>query len=252
MFTLSRSIRNCFLIVALSMLAGCVEDGPPLGPDAEPSFTVSSGRGGGSGSAPRVEEFDGDFDESAWIASDQKKLGHGSFQRANVSQEGGKLLLTLPGTPQGAPPVTDGAEIRSASRVQFRDIEVRLRTPQAPGSISAFFLYEFVQRRNDEIDIEILNDGSWEILFTTWVSGKQTNHARRALLFDPAAEFHDYRIEWSRRRVRFLVDGVLMQEWTEGVPRDAMYVMSNAWWPTWMNELTQDEARTHEIDRIIY
>jgi len=112
--------------------------------------------------------------------------------------------------------------------VQFRNVEVRLRTPDAPGSISAFFLYELVQRRNDEIDIEILNDGSRRILFTTWVAGKQTNHVELTLSFDPAAGFHDYRIEWSRRRVRFLVDGMLVQEWTAGVPRDAMYVMSNA------------------------
>ena len=63
---------------------------------------------------------------------------------------------------------------------------------------------------------------------TTWVAGKQTTHVELTLSFDPAAGFHDYRIEWSRRRVRFLVDGMLVQEWTAGVPRDAMYVMSNA------------------------
>ena len=75
---------------------------------------------------------------------------------------------------------------------------------------------------------------------------------RRTLLFDPTVEFHDYRIEWSRGRVRFLVDGELMQEWTEGVPRDAMYVMSNAWWPVWLNEPPLGTPRLHEIDRIVY
>ena len=72
------------------------------------------------------------------------------------------------------------------------------------------------------------------------------------LSFDPAAEFHDYRIEWSRDRVRFLVDGIPMQEWTAGIPRDAMYVMSNAWWPNWLDEDTLGTPRLHEIDRIVY
>ena len=140
--------------------------------------------------------------------------------------------------------------------MRFRNVEVRLRTPEAPGSISAFFLYELDQRRNDEIDIEILNNDksgeTGQILFTTWVGGKQTNHVEHTLSFDPAAGFHNYRIEWSRRRVRFLVDGVLMQEWTAGVPADAMYVMSNAWWPTWLSGPTLDTPRLHEIDRIVY
>ena len=191
-----------------------------------------------------MEEFDV-WDSNAWIPGDHP-LGRGWLDPANVSHESTRLVLALPAGSY------DGAEIRSASRVRFRNVEVRLRSPSAPGSISAFFLYEFAPRRNDEIDIEILNDESPEILFTTWVAGKQTNHVRRALLFDPAAEFHDYRIEWSRERVRFLVDGELMQEWTTGVPRDAMYVMSNAWWPTWLSGPKPDTPRLHEIDRIIY
>ena len=269
MFTPSRYIRICSLMITLAMLAGCAEEGSLVGPeegsfvgpDVSPSFARGGnggwnggggngggGNGGGddgdSGNAPVVEDFDV-WDPSAWVPGDHP-LGRGWLDPENVGHGSSTLFLTLPAGSY------DGAEIRSASRVQFRDVEVRLRTPQAPGSISAFFLYELVQRRNDEIDIEILNDGSRQILFTTWVGGKQTNHVQRTLLFDPAAGFHDYRIEWSRRRVRFLVDGELMQEWTEGIPRDAMYVMSNAWWPTWMNEPTLGAPELHEIDRIVY
>ncbi len=264
MFKPSRYIRICSLMITLAVLAGCADEGSLVGLDEEGSLPAAdaspalarggngggnSGGGNGGGDdgdsdAPLIEDFDL-WDRSAWV-SGAHPLGKGWLDPENVSHESGKLLLTLPADSY------DGAEIKSASRVQFRNVEVRLRTPRAPGSISAFFLYEFVQRRNDEIDIEILNDETPEILFTTWVGGKQTNHVRYPLSFDPTAGLHDYRTEWSRRRVRFLVDDVLMQEWTEGIPRDAMYVMSNVWWPTWMNGLTQDEDRTHEIDRIIY
>ena len=165
-----------------------------------------------------------------WIARDHF-LGRGEFEPENVSHRNGKLHLTLPAH------TYNGGEIQSASRVRFRDIEVRLRTPDAPGTISTFFLYQLVPGiENDEIDIEIFNDGSRQIWFTTWVAGVETNHEEYTLPFDPAARFHDYRIEWSRRRVRFLVDGVPMQEFTKRVPRKAMYVFSSAWWPSWLPE----------------
>ncbi len=253
MFAPSRYIRNCFLMITLATLAGCIEEGSLLGPDAPASFARGGNGGGngggrneGSGEDPIVEEFDV-WDPSAWIAGDHP-LGRGWLDPANVSHESTTLFLALPAGSY------DGAEIRSASRVRFRNVEVRLRSPSAPGSISAFFLYELAPRRNDEIDIEILNEGtdSGQILFTTWVGGRQTNHIAKTLPFDPATGFHDYRIEWSRERVRFLVDGGLMQEWTTGVPRDAMYVMSNAWWPTWLSGPTPGTPRLHEIDRIVY
>ena len=255
MFMPSRYIRIWSLMITLATLAGCADEGSLVGPDVSPSF-VRGGNGGGnggggngggddgdSGNAPVVEDFDL-WDPSAWVPGDHP-LGRGWLDPENVGHGSSTLFLTLPGS-------YDGAEIRSASRVRFRDVEVRLRTPQAPGSISAFFLYEFVLRRNAEIDMEIFKDGSRQIWFTTWVGGQQTNHVRHTLSFDPAMGFHDYRIEWSRRRVRFLVDGELMQEWTEGIPRDAMYVMSNAWWPIWLDEPPLGTPRLHEIDRIVY
>ena len=265
MFMPSRYIRIWSLMITLATLAGCADEGSLLGPEASSSLALGVGNGGNGGGgngrggnggrgnggegdgdsdAPLVEDFDF-WDPSAWIPR-HHILGRGLLDSENVSHKGSKLLLTLPGG-------HDGAEIRSASRVQFRDVEVRLRTPRAPGSISAFFLYELVPTiYNNEIDIEIFNDGSRQIWFTTWVEGTEVNNMKLTLPFDPAVRSHNYRIEWSSGRVRFLVDGVLMHEWAGAVPQDAMYVMSNAWWPTWMNGPTLNEARTHEIDRIIY
>ena len=255
MFKPSRYIRICSLMITLATLAGCADEGSLVGPEASAAFALGLGNGGNGGrgnvgggdggsDAPLVEDFDF-WDPSAWIPR-HHVLGLGLLDRENVSHKGSKLLLTLPAGSYG------GAEIRSASRVQFRDVEVRLRTPRAPGSISAFFLYELVQEGNGEIDIEVFNDGSRQILFTTWVDGMQKNSVQHTLPFDPAVRFHNYRIEWSSSRVRFLVDGVLMHEWTGDVPQDAMYVMSNAWWPEWIDGPILDESRMHQIDRIIY
>jgi beta-glucanase (GH16 family) len=90
------------------------------------------------------------------------------------------------------------------------------------------------------------------VLFTTWVQGKQTNHVQTTLPFDPAAGYHDYRIEWENGRVRFLVDGTVLQTFSGGVPRDAMYIMANAWWPTWLSGPEPTAPVSLGIDRIIY
>ena len=255
---------NLVLMITLATLTGCAEEGSLVapeegsfvGPDVSPSFARGGngggngggGNGGGgngdSGAAPLIEDFDL-WDPSAWVPANHP-LGRGWLDPENVSPREQHALTHA------------SRELRRRrgpvrlARAISRCRGVRLRTPDAPGSISAFFLYEFVRRRNDEIDIEILNDGSREILFTTWVAGKQTN---------PRATHTSLRSHGRVPRLpnrvvawpgTFPGDGELMQEWKEGVPRDAMYVMSNAWWPVWLNEPPLGTPRLHEIDRIVY
>ncbi len=43
-----------------------------------------------------------------------------------------------------------------------------------------------------------------------------------------------------------------MHEWAGAVPQDAMYVMSNAWWPVWLTGSTLSTPGLHEIDSIVY
>jgi len=191
---------------------------------------------------PITEEFDG-ATLAGWGA-DTHPLGRGSVRSTNVSLGGGLASLALSA---GA---YDGAEIITAARHGTGAYEARMRTPQAPGSVSAFFLYQGVAGGNDEIDIEIFNDGTRRIMFTTWVGGRETNNVIRTLPFDPAAALHDYRIEWSSKVVRFRVDGVVMQEFKRGIPKRAMFVMANTWWPTWLSGPLLATPRTFEIDRI--
>lgn len=165
----------------------------------------------------------------------------------------GTLRLTLP---SGG---FDGAEIFSTVRprhraveARLRAVEARLRTADAAGSISAFFLYEGVRGGNDEIDVEIPNDDSRRIWFTVWVGGRRTHHAERRLAFDPRVGFHDYRIDWSEGRVRFLVDNRELAVFSGNVPAKPLFLMSNAWWPTWLSGPPPTQSRWLEIDRIVY
>ncbi len=228
------------LVMLLTALAGCEATTIPT----EPPLATAEARRPKPPAEPNIEEFD-PWNPSEWVAGDHP-LGKGYLDPGNVTQGAGELLLTLPGGGY------DGAEVRSAGRYGYGAYEARLRTQDAPGSISAFFLYELVRKGNDEIDIEIFNDGSRRIWFTTWVADVETNHTEHVLPFDPAGGYHDYRIEWSRNLVRFLVDGVLMETFTTDVPRAKMHVFSNTWWPNWLSGAPPASPRSMHIDRVVY
>lgn len=171
-------------------------------------------------------------------------LGRGSVRAANVAIGGGAAALTLPAG------CFDGGEIRSAGPVGFGAYSARMRTPRAPGSLSAFFLYQGGSDIADELDVEIFNDDSRRVMFTTWVAGQTTNTITLALPFDPAGGFHEYGIEWTVDAVRFAVDGVMMREWRAGIPRNPMYLMANAWWPAWLAGAAPERPRSLVIERI--
>jgi beta-glucanase (GH16 family) len=219
-------------VVAVALAAACSDMATE--PGSDPSLA--------SAPQPITEEFDGAA-FAGWTA-DTHPLGRGSVRSTNVTLGGGTAALAL------SADAYDGAEILTTTRYGTGAYEARMRTPNAPGSVSAFFLYQGVAGGNDEIDIEIFNDGTRRIMFTTWVGGRETNNVIRTLPFDPAAGLHDYRIEWSNKLVRFRVDGVVMQEFRRGIPKQAMFVMANTWWPTWLTGPLLAAPQTFEIDRI--
>jgi beta-glucanase (GH16 family) len=211
----------------------------------DPLRPVAAGRGEVVSAATRTEDFS-DLDPSRWIAGTHV-LGRSRLRPEHVVARDSTVALVLPA---GA---YEGAEIRSAARYGVGTYEVRMRTARMPGSISAFFLYEGVPGdRNDEIDIEIHNDGSRRMMLTTWVAGRRTNHVTLVLPFDPSDAFHTYGVEHGPRRLRFLVDGVLVHEFTRKLPTKPMHVMANAWWPAWLTAPIPVVASALEIDWIRY
>lgn len=230
-----RTVRAASLAV-LALAAACSDMATTPDPDADLA------RSPGAASTSLTEEFTGPT-FNGWTA-DTHPLGRGSVRAQNVVMGGGTAALSLSA---GA---YDGAEILTGTRYGTGTYAARMRTPVAKGSISAFFLYQGVAGGNDEIDIEIFNDGTRRIMFTTWVGGKETNNVTRTLPFDPAAGLHDYSIEWTAKRIAFRVDGVVMQEFKKGIPRNVMFVMANTWWPTWLTGPLLTTPATFAIDWI--
>ena len=181
------------------------------------------------------------FDVHRWYKS-SRPFGWGAVDPANVSVTGGMLALELPGG------TLNGGEVRSLSLTRYGSYRARLKVANAPSSLTAFFLYkkpDFAQ----ELDIEIFNDPSGRVLFSTYSNGSQTT-VERQLGFDPTAGFHEYAIEYDPGSVRFLVDGVELHRFTSGVTRSSMYLHVNAWFPSWLAGTRPGSDQTTSVDWI--
>jgi endo-1,3-1,4-beta-glycanase ExoK len=179
--------------------------------------------------AARSDGFRDDFatlDAERWVTI-TRPFGKGAVDAANVAVASGMLGVKLPAGR------LDGGELRTTSLYRFGSFRARMKVADAPSSLTAFFLYKAPDYQS-ELDIEIFNDATRRVMFTTYSGGAQTNMVTRTLPFDPTTGFHEYAIEYDTSSVRFLVDGAPMQSWSKGVTRSAMYLYVNAWFPSWL------------------
>lgn len=162
-----------------------------------------------------------------WFAT-EKPLGRGRLETENVAVEDGRLRIRLPaGT-------LEGGEIESVEAYGYGSYAASIKAARAPSSITGFFLYappDF----HTEIDVEIFNDESGRILFTTYAGGEQTNTVEKWLPFDATAAFHEYRLDLYPTRAELSVDGRLLHTFRGGLPGDSMKLMVNAWYPDWLS-----------------
>ena len=189
------------------------------------------------------DDFDS-FDSSRWIKSDHV-LGRTDFDPDNVSVVNGHLREKIPAL------TTNGAEIESMDYYGYGTFRARIKTADAPSSITGFYLY----RSPDfyaEIDIEIYNDGTGSVDFVTYANGRRTHFRTKQMAFDPSADFHTYRIDYDPGVVKFFVDGDLQQTWTDGVPDASMKLLVNTWFPSWLEGLPPLTNRFTRVDWISY
>jgi beta-glucanase (GH16 family) len=196
--------------------------------------------------AGKNSSFRDDFaalDAERWVEI-TRPFGHGAVDAANVDVAGDLLRIRLPAGR------LDGGELRTITgQYRYGSFRARMKVANAPTSLTAFFLYRQPDYEQ-ELDIELYNDATRRVMFTTYNGGAMTNTVTKLLPFDATAAFHDYAIEWDSRSVRFVVDGVEMQRWTSGVPRTAMYLFVNAWFPSWLGAERPTTDRFTEVDWI--
>lgn len=215
------------------------DEPPPPSGSYEVAAAVWSGKPGESGAkrltdatrkdAFRVAGLDEDFaslNGERW-EEPSKKLGRGSLKSGNIQAESGRLRVKIPAGTH------DGGEIESRKLYQYGSYRARIKGADAPSSISGFFLYSPPDFENEH-DVEIYNDNSRRILFTTYSGGVQTNTVTKKLPFDPTADFHEYRFDLSPDAADFYVDGVRLQTFRDGLPAEPMKLFVNSWFPTWL------------------
>ena len=177
------------------------------------------------------------FDTDRWERGDHP-LGRGSVRAANTAPAGRVLSLRL------EPRDHEGAEIVSRERFGDGTFRARLRLPEAPGSLTGFFLYEPPDLAS-EIDVEVPNSREGRVLFTIYHDGRERHHERR-LGFDPTAAAHEYGFHRDGERVRFVVDGRILHEFSGPLPRAPMRLHLNTWWPRWL-EGRRDAPPSHVL-----
>jgi endo-1,3-1,4-beta-glycanase ExoK len=198
-------------------------------------------------SAFRVSWMREDFDEAKldadrWEAT-ARDLGRSGLAPENIGLEDGQLRLTLPAE------TLNGSEIESKDLYGPGFYAARIKVPDAPSSITGFFLYEPPDLES-EIDIEIFNDPSGKILFTTYAGGKQTHTDTMELSFDPTESFHDYAFFYDEDSITFYVDGEPMKEYEGGLPEQRMKLYLNSWFPTWLDGEKPSADRYAYVDWI--
>lgn len=172
------------------------------------------------------ENFDA-LDQGVWAVS-SKTLGRTLLNPENVTVKDGFLNIKIPAD------TLTGGEIVSQESMTYGSYESRMKLPTAPSSITGFFLYappDFFY----EIDIEIHNTKEGKLLLTTYADGEVKNEYVGELGFDPTADFHNYRFDYTQDRVAFYVDNQYILEWQDGFPKgQPMQLMVNTWYPNWL------------------
>lgn len=168
------------------------------------------------------------LNDSMWIKR-EGYLSKTELISDNVYIQNNLLAIALPKNK------LQGGELQSKSEVGFGAYEVYMKLPNAPSTITGFFLYKQPDFFH-EIDIEVFNKPNTEVFFTTYKDNSIQNNYQVPLDFDPTANFHKYRIDFYEDKVRFLIDGKLYYEVKEGFSKEEMYLILNAWYPHWLEE----------------
>lgn len=200
----------------------------------------------GAASAQEVGFFDGfeSFDPARWSKSNHT-LGRTQLDPNNVTTSGGNLQIKIPAR------TLKGGEILTNSLKGYGSYSTRMNLPYAPSSITGFFLYKSPDYES-EIDIELYNDSTRRIMFTTYAGGAQTHTVTMQLPFDPTTGFHDYRFDYTPSAMNFYADGKLLKTWTDGIPTTDMHLMLNTWFPSWLEGRKQKKTVYTLVDSISY
>ena len=208
-----------------------------------------------------VEEFDR-IDPSIWYVSDGWNNGghqNCTWSKRQVGIKDGMLEL---GFAEGKSKDRNYlcGEIQTKARFGYGTYEVRMKTATGSGLNSAFFTYIGPTDKKpwDEIDFEVLGRNSGQVQVNQYINGKGGNEKLVPIAGGADQGFNDYAFIWEENRLRYFVNGQLVQEVTDKakIPTHAQKIFLSLWGTDtlkqWMGTMAYAGPSTMTVDRIAF
>lgn len=125
------------------------------------------------------------------------------------------------------------AEIQTRKRFGYGTYEATVKTVAGSGLNSAFFSYIGPAQKEpwDEIDFEALGKDPSRIQLNQYVNGKGHHEKLVAVPGGADQSFHDYAFVWEKDRLRYYIDGKLVETVTDPsrIPTHAQKIYFSLW-----------------------
>ncbi|KAF9448217.1 glycoside hydrolase family 16 protein [Macrolepiota fuliginosa MF-IS2] len=165
-----------------------------------------------------------------------------TFVPSNVALGNGALNLKVSAFSGGS---IQSAEMVTQDQFKYASVRTIQKSSTTPGVVEGNFFY---LNDNQEIDWEILTStistASACVPAGIWATnqavtpGTSNTHQTIPFTFDPTADFHEYRIDWSSDATAFYINGQQQTRFTTNVPTQAGSWIWNTWSsgdPCWSN-----------------
>ncbi|MBB4010586.1 endo-1,3-1,4-beta-glycanase ExoK [Allorhizobium taibaishanense] len=231
-----------------------------LGATALASFSSAQAQEAANGHS-FVDTFD-KLDLKRWYISDGWNNGphqNCTWTKNNVKIKDGHLELTFDDKPLGERKFSC-AEIQTRQRFGYGTYEARLKTAEAPGLNSAFFTFigPMDKSPHDEIDFEILGKNLKQVQVNQYISAKGGNEKMAPVDGGAHEGFNDYAFVWEKDRLRYYVNGKLVQDVTDPakLPSHSQKIFFSLWGTDtlkdWMGNFTYTGPQTMSVERLAF
>ena len=224
------------------------------------SFSVAHAQQGPTGQS-FVDTFK-TLDSARWYISDGWNNGahqNCTWTKNNIKVEDGHLQLTFNNTPLKERKFSC-AEIQTKQRFGYGTYEVRMKAADISGLNSAFFSFigPVDKSPHDEIDFEILGKNLNEVQVNQYISAKGDNEKLIPVPGGANKAFNDYAFVWEKDRLRFYVNGKMVQDVTDPakLPSHSQKIFLSLWGTDtltdWMGPFSYTSPQTMTVERVAF
>jgi endo-1,3-1,4-beta-glycanase ExoK len=214
-------------------------------------------------SAPSFVDNFSNFDRSRWFVSDG--WNNGAHQNCTWSKDLVRLSDGALSLGFEKRKLKDRefacAEVQTKQRYGYGVYEARMKTGTGSGLNAAFFTYIGPQDKKpwDEIDFEVLTKDPSKVQVNSYIQGKPKNGKLVDVEGGADKGFNDYGFVWEKNRLRWYVNGKLVNEVTnpDELPTNSQKIFFSLWGSekltNWMGAFADPGNKvTMEVKRVAF